>query len=393
MNTNNNTTDSKTSKKNALRNRILGIIIIIGVIALACFFIDQRKTTGGDVAHSVYNVACNLPLTGMFSAYGEPIQDGISLAIDDLKDVLKEGNVSIKYDFQDNKSTPKDANMAAFKQLQKPVDVYVGAIGPTMVPVAKILDEKDIPFFIWGYDEFWMNDYKNTYRTWINFKAEAYYYIEYIKKISPKKVYIIRPQTEGLEEQFTGRIIPFLKSAGIEYQMDIYDVSQNDFKNIVLKAKAYGPDLYIASGFDFHLVEMLKNFKLNNMITDGNVYCGMDLLDASKKLDKSIMEGLRVSAPLFLVENKKYQNWSARFQEKFNRLPYYTDAYAYDMAYVLAYAAIAKSKDETAHSLKTKIKDVKFDGITGNVYFREDRDLFYNMSTCVYRDGKLKKDE
>jgi len=386
------TNNIKTTGGNAKTKKMLVGIIAVAVMTTAAVSIvgcrDQSQKDNG----VTLNVACNIPLTGLFSEYGESIRDGILFAMQEMKSDLQSKNVVVKYDFQDNKSTTKDAQMVVRKQFLKPVDIYVGGIAQPLYSILKIVDEKNIPFFTWGVEEYLLTDYENTYRTWVNFNGEAQCYIDYIKKVNPKKVFIARPQTIGTELQFNNKIIPFLNSMGIEHKMEVFENSKSDFKDIALKAKQYDADLYIINGFDFHLIDMVKNFRINDMISSKNVYWSFDLLDAANKLDKTVLEGLRVTAPRFIIANEDYEKWGHRFKEKFNRQPRYTDAYAYDMAYILAYLAIKKSEGKQIENFKELFSEMRLKGITGELYFRDDRDLVYDMETCIYRNGILEKE-
>lgn len=374
---------------NKMRKIIMGCIAAT-IIIVGWYGFKHKSLNDSTVEYPDVTVACNLPLTGIFSAYGESIKDGILFAMSDLKPLLENKKIIIEYDFQDNKSLAKDAQMVALKQFQSPVDVYVGGIAQPLYSILNTVDKKNIPFFTWGFEAYLLKNHKNTYRTWINLNAETSAYINYIIKYNPKKVFLLRPQTVGSELQFNEQLIPFLKSKNISYKEEVFENNKTDFKDIALKAKIYNADLYIINGFDFHLINLVKNFRVQGIMDARNVYWSLDLLDAANKLDKTSLEGLRTSAPSFLVRNEKYKQWCTRFEKKFNRSPRYTDAYAYDMAHILAYASIEKKGKLI--DWRTALLQVKFDGITGMVYFRDDRDLIYNIDTCIFHDGALIKE-
>ena len=352
------------------------IVLIIGLISMTACIMQKSNN---DI-----KVACNLPLTGDFSIYGESIKDGMMLAYDDLKDSLNKCGLNLTFDIQDNRSTAKDAQSVLRKQFMQ-CDIYIAGIAQPLYSILPQIGSIDIPCFAWGFEEYVLKEYNNTYRMWVNLDAEAYNYIQYIKKVGSKKVVLIRPQTVGSQLQYENKIIPFLQSNGIEYVTMVYENDKKDFKDIALKCKKEDADLYVVNGFDFHLKELLKQFKINNIMTDVNTYWSLDMLDASKNIDSITLEGVRVTAPLFLIQPNF--DWIKRFEIKYNRKPRYTDAYAYDMLYTLVCAYKESKRQNT--KWQNELKNISFQGITGLVKFNNNRDLEYNLKTCLYHNGEL----
>lgn len=360
--------------------KYLNIAVIICLIVVGLSGCNEKQE------ENTIKIAYNIPLTGHFSIYGESIRDGALLAIDDLKDSLQKYDLNFVFDIQDNQSTAKNAQMALKKQLLNTPDVYVAGIAQPLYSILDAIEADNIPCFAWGFEEYILKDYNNTFRTWVNLDAEANNYINYIKKTSPRKVMLIRPQTVGCQLQYDNIIIPFLKNNNIDYVVEVFNNDQKDFKAIILKCKKEKADLYIVNGFDFHIIEMEKEFRANNLIKENNVYWSLDFLDAANKMNCELLEGMRVTAPLFLI--KQNIEWNNRFSQKFNREPRYTDAYAYDMIHVLF--NVCKNKIPQNIDEWTKaINKIKFHGITGTISFNKKRDLEYNLKTCIYRDNIL----
>lgn len=353
--------------------------IILFFIGLICIYACTSQESDNDI-----KIACNLPLTGDFGIYGESIRDGMMLAYDDLKDSLRELKVDLAFDIQDNKSTVKDAQSVFRKQLSH-CDIYVAGIAQPLYSILPQIGAMKIPCFAWGFEEYILKECNNTFRTWVNLDAEAYNYLQYIKKTAPKKVVLVRPQTVGCQLQYDNLIIPYLQKEEIKYEVFVYENDRKDFKDIALKCKNENADLYIINGFDFHLKELLKQFRINKIMTDVNSYWSLDMLDAAKNINSSILESVRVTAPLFLVQPNL--DWTRRFEMKYNRKPRYTDAYAYDMLYVLVHAY--NQSKENGTRWQDEIKNISFQGVTGTLSFNSNRDLIYNLKTCIYRGNQL----
>lgn len=355
------------------------IKIIVSIIGLVSMTACIMQKSNNDIT-----VACNLPLTGDFSIYGESIRDGMMLAYDDLKDSLNKYGLNLVFDIQDNRSIAKDAQSALKKQRTQS-DVYVAGIAQPLYSILPQISSMAIPCFAWGFEEYVLTECNNTYRTWVNLDAEAYNYIQYIKKMAVKKVVLVRPQTVGCQLQYENKIIPFLETKGIQYITIVYENDKKDFKDIALKCKEEKADLYIVNGFDFHLKELLKQFRVNNIMTDVNTYWSLDMLDAAKNIDSVTLEGVRVTVPLFLIQPNL--DWMKHFEMKYNRKPRYTDAYAYDMLCILT-EAYRQSKVKGT-KWQDEFKNISFQGVTGLVKFNGNRDLEYNLKTCLYHNGEL----
>jgi ABC-type branched-subunit amino acid transport system substrate-binding protein len=117
----------------------------------------------------------------------------------------------------------------------------------------------------------------------------------------------------------------------------------------------------------------------------------MDLLDASEQMSSERLRDLRVTSPSFFYDkNLKLAEWKSRFKKKFNREPRYTDAYAYDMTFLIYYASKSlESLPANMDNWREKLFAVNFEGITGPVKFDQDRDLQYMMKTCLFKNHEL----
>ncbi len=78
------------------------LLIALAVVASALCGC-QEKTS------STIKVACNFPMSGDLSFYGQYLQDGITMAMEELQDSMDEQNIAVEYNYEDNHSTTKDA--------------------------------------------------------------------------------------------------------------------------------------------------------------------------------------------------------------------------------------------------------------------------------------------
>src|SRR5690348_16357421 len=119
------------------------------------------------------------------------------------------------------------------------------------------------------------------------------------------------------------------------------------------------------------------------------------MLDAAKVLGRDEVEGIRVVAPFFVTrpDMPKVKSWSTQLARRYNKEPLYTNAFAYDMAYIISDAAKrVQVKSATNSDWITAIRTTSIERITGPLKFDSDRDLLTKLEVGVYRGGKVLPD-
>ena len=321
------------------------------------------KSCEDKVSYDV-RIACNVPLVGDLATYGESIRDGILFAKEDIE--KQDSTFKIGLDMEDNAS---DANMALTifnKQKLMKNNIYVSGVKPQTMSIIDEVEKLNIPHFTWIFDAYVTQKYNNAYRCWVNYRVEAEYIKKYIEEKQAKKVALVYVQLPHTDELVNNILIPYFKNNSIEYYVEPYDSEKTDFKDIAAKVKNYGVDVVYVNGFKFNLIGIAKAFEEYKINTSCNNLYTYDFMDAKEDLNEEIVSHINYIVPSCEVDNGPLkEEWKKRFLSKFKREPRYTDAYAYDMTY-----AIYKSVKE-----KTELKNVSFEGITGNVQFDETGDI------------------
>lgn len=372
------------SKKNVIYLVAITLFIALVVILLLT---NKRERNGG-----IYNVhvACNVPMTGDLSFYGEYISKGVFMAMDELKDSLTANQMAIDYDFQDNVGTAKDAVSAFNRQKIKGFDVYVSGVTNQTMAILDLVKATDKPHFIYSFDPFLIKSGDNLYRPYLDMEYEGTCMIKYMQKVQPKSVAFVYQNITSTQTQMGQFLKPFAEKNGINVVLDeCYDVSVTDFKNIVSKVKQANPDLIIIYGFQNQLAEIIKGFNLNGIKKEGNIVCSFDFLDVQTVLEPELLDGIVTNVPQYVIDNaEKIAQWKTSFKNKYNREPLFTDAYAYDMAYAIYYAEKMK-KNNPALSFEDCMQRVEFDGITGHVRYLESGQQEYNVEPCIFKNNEF----
>lgn len=336
----------------------------------------------------VINIACNLPLTGDLSTYGEAVHNGTILALTDLRKKLENDSIILSFDFKDNQGLPKLAQNILQQQLLKKPDIYVSGVQPQTMSIIDQISKKDIPHFVWVYSPFICEEYSNTFRTWLNFKEEAKHYIQFVKNKNPKKILIIFVNLTITNTEFNDIIVPKLKDLGYnDFFIESYSIEKTDFKDLAAKAKDYSPDVMLINGFKGQMINIIKSFRSYSLIDSSNTMCSFDLLDAAEELSPEQLDGLRVTAPYYVYsKSDTLVKWKHNYTNMFKKQPLYTDAYAYDMTLAIYQAA---KRAQNSNQLATELLAVDTIGITGKIKFDRFGDLQLTLKTCYFEDGEL----
>jgi branched-chain amino acid transport system substrate-binding protein len=365
----------------------LAISISIGLSACPNIF----PATNVSSNRKVVNVDANLPMSGPLAIYGSSIRDGAIMAIEDLE---KENSTSplLKIDWQDNASEPKNAVSIWQKQSLDSPDIYISGLKPQASAIADQVTAKGIPHFLWLLDAFINKKSTNNLRTWVNYKIEAPLYLKYAKQIKAKRVAILYTLLPNTSEQFNTLVIPELKKQGIDQIfVEPFKIDTNEFRDITVKIKNFKPDLIILNGFQGELVAQVRALRPLGLIKNGNTIATYDMLSTMDILGADELEGIRVTSPLFVSRSdiSAIKQWRARFKNKYNREPIFTNAFGYDMILVINDAAKRTQIPATSKQWIEAIRATNTQGVTSTLTFDKDGTLITPLEVGVFQDGKV----
>lgn len=376
------------TKRRAFSSYFIIVFLVISIIS-----ISSCKKEESQIAE--VNIALNLPMTGQFAIYGQMVREGVQLALDDLDKV--NSPIKLNFDFQDNAGVQSQTIAVMQKQFLKRVDIYSSGVKPQTMAIFDQVVSKKVPYFVWIYDAFICRDHDNVFRTWISFKQEPLKYFEYIEYKKAKKLAVVYPNLPHIDEELYQILFPKLEKIGISKDdifIETFPWDKMDFKDVFAKVKEFQPELIVIIGFYDNLAQMVRTLKANDMVKNGNIISGYDLVDASTILSPEELEGMRVVTSIFNTrgEEPATKEWKKRFKEKFNKDPLYTHAYAYDMAMMIADAAKKLKLPAASEQWIDALKSVDIKGITGRLKFDKDGDLDIQLDVGVYKNGRLEKD-
>lgn len=335
-------------------------------------------------------VACNFPMTGDISFYGQYLKDGITMAMDELAESMDENEIKIRYDYEDNRSTAKDAVSAFSRHKLKGYDVYASTCTAQSMAIDAMVRQTGVPHFIWSFYPLSLQSDDDLYRVWIDMAYEGQCFINYIKEHKPETVAFLYQNLSSTDEQFNIAIGPALEKEGIKILYnDPYSIDKTDFKDVITKISSLNPDMVILYGFQNQLVEIIKGLNTTNYKKDGNILCSFDFLDVQNILDPQLLDGVITNIPEFIIDkDPKVVEWREKFEAKYNRKPLFTDAYAYDFGSIM-YQAAKITKENPEITLEEAFMLVEGEGISGPLNFDTTGQITNNIKTCMFKNGEF----
>lgn len=277
-------------------------------LAVALFFAGMNFGRA-DEPRAV-RIAVNLPLSCDLAVFGKPRQEGFTLALQDLRE--KNSSRPFAVDWQDNQGRAASAKSIAVQQLAEHTDIYISGLKPQSLAIFDELRKRGIPHFIWAWDSTLDPALGNLFRTWLNFSLEANAIALYAQERKPSRVAIAYVQIPGNTETHYQQVVaPQMRSSGAsEVTLEPYSLDETDFHSLALRLKKSGADLFVINGFPHQLIGLIRALSQLRLISPGNTFASMDVLDASANMPVPEIEGIVTAAPTFLVNRTQmYSDW------------------------------------------------------------------------------------
>lgn len=372
-----------------MKNR--NLIIFAALVALAAGTFYALKRPADQSAPILF--AANYPMSGDLAFYGTELRDGMLMAFEDKKADTPIAS-AFRFDWGDNRFSPKDAVTVFQRQLLMRPTIYSSSLKPQVMAVEKEVEAAGIPHLAWVLDlSPNPQGTTNNFRTWVSFKLETDVFFEHAKARGAKNIvvcYVSLPSSEAAYGQYlTGRLQTELGST-VTIERYNPDVAADDFKNIAARIAAKKPDLIMINGFIPHMVGIVRGLRPLGAITDGNTMAALDMLDAAGALSAEEAEGIVVAAPPFLVNpTAEQKDWQTRFESRYGRKPSYHAAFAYDAGLTLLDAAGRLDLPADPGAWLAAILATDIEGVTGPIRYGSDQSLVTELIPAIYRQGVL----
>ena len=362
----------------------IGVIIIAAVALSLLLIVTQVKKESEEI-----RIGAILPLTGDAAIYGVEMKKGISLAVEELKEIDKLG---IKVIYEDDQGVPRNAVSAAQKLItQDKVQVIISSLSSITLALAPIAQKNRIVLIspsasapaITNAGDF-------VFRVWPSDIFEGGVMSEFafntLKMRNIAILYVNNDYGKGLEQVFTKK---FEELGGNIIISEGYEFGATDFRTQIIKIKARKPEAIYIVGYWKEIIQYLKQARELNFRTQ--------ILSAICFKEPEILKfageeagGAIFTGPFYDPQRKEkiVQDFVTKYEKKFNEEPGIWAAHSYDAMKIIGLAI--KSGGTTATEIQKSMSKIKnFMGVTGMMSFDENGDVIKTIKIYTVKNKQF----
>jgi branched-chain amino acid transport system substrate-binding protein len=288
------------------------------------------------------------PMTGAQAHYGKDMQNGITLAIEDVnatKPTIGGKPVRFVLDTADDQADPRTGTTVAQKLVDDGIKGMLGHFNSgTTIPASRIYANAGIPQIAMATaPEYTQQGFKTTFRMMTSDTQQGAVAGSFaVKNLGMKKIAIIDDRTaygQGLADQFEKAA---KAAGGTIVDREFTNDKAVDFKSILTKLKSANPDLVYYGGADSQAAPMVKQMKSLGMkapLMAGEMVKTPTFLSIAGDAANGTVASL---AGLPLDEMPGGKEYVAKYKKRFNEDVQTYSPYAYDGAMAL-FAAMKRA--------------------------------------------------
>jgi len=342
----------------------------------ACGSKEEAPAAATESSEAVFKIGGIGPITGGAAIYGQAVQNGAQIAVDEINAAGGINGVQIEFNFQDDEHDAEKAVNAYNVLKDWGMQVLMGTVtsAPCIAVVEKTHEDSVFQITPSGTAVECIQ-YDNAFRMCFSEPNQGLESAKYIgENAMATKVAIIYdssdPYSAGIYEAFSAEAAnqPFEIVAAEAFTAD----SNKDFSVQVQKAKDAGADLVF---MPFYYTEASLVLAEANKQGYAPVFFGCDGMDGIlgvENFDASLAEGLTFLTPFDAKSSdEKVQNFVSKYNEAHGETPNQFAADAYDAVYVIKAAMeaseVSADMDAAAicEAMVAAMAEVTYDGITG----------------------------
>lgn len=360
------------------RNLLIAISMVIALAAVS-FQCSRNPTPAKEI-----KIGAILPLTGPLASLGEPERNALLLAVEDAK----QNGIPINLLIEDSKGSAPDGVSAMNKLIAqgvKAVIVSTTGINRAVLPVA---DQNKILIFTQCMDPTITSESKYAFRIFPNYIEEQKLTVDYMKNKGYRKVALYSANNAGIKPE-SDAFKRLAAESGLQVIFDeTFEMTQNDFKNVMLKIKSQPPDVILVLGYGQNYPPILKQLKeLNiNTPTVGNVALEQE---GATQAGTENFEG--VVFPSFSAgqQNEAINQFRTRYYSRYGKYPGGFLDYPYFYDSLMIVGKVLNSENGDTEKIINTLNNETFKGLSGDLRFSSDGDAFPPLALAVYRSGKV----
>ena len=373
-----------------MKKSLVIIVICLALIGGLVYVIKNNNKIQEDDSN-VVKIGAVLPTTGNSAVIGEPKKRAFDIAMDQFN----EGGKRLEVVYEDSHGVAKDG-VAALNKLfmDKDIDCFYIDLTPVVnACVPQINTHKIITFAGSAQPEITdASDY--LFRIFAGGDQEVEMMADLLISESVQNVFVLH--TDELYGINAANLLKelFEEKGGVVIGDEEYPMNNVDFKEQLLKAKDLNPDRIVLMGYGNEYSVLLKQAQELGISSDRFV-CNLGGSNKTvTELSAELIEGMHFIGPRFsyLLSNNalepEMKNFVEKYQAKYNEIPDFRAAYAYDMV-VIFMDVFANGEKTQEEMMSDFIKIKNFKGASGSITFKENGDTDTDLVTAYYNNGTM----
>lgn len=366
--------------------KVISLLLLLGFFILV-FNACEKKP-------EVYKIGAILPLTGKAAIYGQWIQQGMTLALEEVNPQEGTKGRKIEIIYEDSGGGPKDAVTAINKLMTVDKVRIVFSTGSSMTAaIAPIAESNNILLFTNAPGDPDLTKGDLAFRNITTSSAESPAIAKYAyQTLGVRKVAIFHMNNAGglgFRNDFA-RV--FEELGGTVLGTDTYEIGSTDFKGQLTKLQNLNPDAIFFAGWRQEIGIILKQLKELEihaaLLGCAGTFEEPGVAEMVKELAKTEKVFFTTTALGLDAANPTYQKFKEKYKEKYNQYPEVFAATAYDAIKLIADGA--KKEGYDALKIANYLKNVKdYPGATGVTTFLPSGEVLQPVAVKTVKNGEF----
>lgn len=380
-----------------LVNKVVGTVLActMAVSLLAACGSDTAGTNGKELI-----IGASGPLTGNTASYGQAVQKGAQLAVDEINAAGGVNGITLKLDFQDDENNAQKANNAYNIVKDNGAKVFMGTVtsGPC-VSVVELAQEDNMFMITPSGTAVDCIKYDNAFRVCFNDPMQGTASAEYIAtKQLGSKIGIIYDSSDVYSSGIFQAFKAEAANRGLEIVSEQAFTSSNntDFSVALQKIKESNADLVFLPIYYKEASSILQQARDVGLSVKWFGCDGLDGVIGQLQDDAALAEGVMLLTP-YAADSKeeKSAKFTQAYKDKYNgETPIQFAADAYDAIYAIK-AAIEKagiedvsmSISDLCDQLKVAMTEITLEGVTATITWSADGEPSKEPKGMVIQNG------
>ncbi len=356
----------ETNTKRKIIGSILFVVILIVILTLT---FKVLKTTDKNI-----EIGALLPLSGNAAIYGQSMESGIELAVEEINKNRGINGKGLKITYEDSKGDPKTA--VTTLSLMENIPVVITAISGVVLSTAPLANEKEIILLNVGAKSPLISEAGDyVFSNIPNSNYDEKLFVKFVKEnLNINKIAIIHINNDygvGTSKAFNKY---FTESGGDILISETYETDATDFKTQLTKIKAKDPEAIFLVGLKEQglVLKQAKELGINKRWLAPEGFAQPEII----KIAGGAAENVIFHTPNFDLrsQSEPTKSFVEDYKSRYSKDPDIYAANSYDATMLLATAI--KEVGPNSQKIKDWLYNINnFQGVSGIIKFDFNGDV------------------